>query len=186
MPLRALDRHVGRLFDPVRGVEMGFRIVPASAVLCLVAWPAFADIQDVIACTDTAEGPARLQCYDSAVAKLKSELAAEQARKRSLFGFALPSLGGSDEAAAAPEPKPVFGPREVTEIEAKVTDSVNDGAGHLILTLDNGEAWKVQDQTLFPNNAARKAGVIISKNLFGGFYLSVVGQQNNISVVRVR
>jgi hypothetical protein len=155
---------------------MRYAMYILPTIASLIAISAHADIPEIIACANQTDPKLRLACYDAAAAKLKAQFAEEQSRKLSLFGFTLPSIGGSD-ADAKSEPAPVT---------AKVTGSRDDGVGHVILTLDNGEVWKVQDQTLVPINAARSKGVVISKNLLGGFYLSVAGQQNNLSVIRVQ
>jgi hypothetical protein len=156
-----------------------------AALASLIAVSAYGDIPEIIACSDQSDPNLRLACYDAAAVKLKADLAAAQSRKLSLFGFTLPFQGGPENAAAA-EPEPVLGPKDVTQITARLTDAVKDPYGHAILTLDNGQAWKVMDETLVPLVAARANGVVISKNIMGGFYLSVIGQQNNLSVVRIR
>jgi hypothetical protein len=161
------------------------RITPLLLVFAgFVAVPARADIPEILACADQADPKARLACFDAAVVKLKADVAEEQTRKRSLFGFAFPLIGSDNDSDKAREPD--LGPKEVTQITAKLSGSIKDGFGHVIMTLDNGQTWKVQDQTLVPLGAARANGVIISRNLMGGYYLSVVGQNNEISVTRIR
>jgi hypothetical protein len=153
--------------------------------LAFIAFPAQADIPEIMSCADKTDPDQRLACYDAAVVKLKADLVTARNRKLSLFGFTLPSLNGANDDAKS-EPQPALNPQEVKQINANVANAAEDGFGHIVLTLDNGEVWKVQDQTIVPLGAAHNKSVTISKNMFGGFYLTIVGQQSNLSVVRIR
>jgi hypothetical protein len=158
------------------------RLFPV-AFIYITAMPALADIPEIVACADQADAKLRLACFDAAVVKLKTDVAEAEARKKSLFGFSLPSLGlsGGDST-----PEPVLGPKDAVQVTAKVTGAIKDSSGHVIMTLDNGQVWKVQDEGLVPVNAAKTVGIVINENMTGGYYLSIIGQTNNLSVMRVR
>jgi hypothetical protein len=162
-------------------------VVPTIVLLACVSGPVLADLPAVMACAKETDDKVRLACYDAAVVKLKAELAAAEARKLSLFGFALPfsGAGGPGQSESAPS-EPVLGPREVNEIDAKLDHATKDGVGHVILELDNGEAWKVLDERLLPLSRGKDTTIQIVRNQFGGYYLNLNGETDNITVNRVR
>src|SRR5579862_6910641 len=103
--------------------------LPQLALLAavLLSPPALADIGDEVRCADQADDKARLACYDAAVAKLKSEGADQQARD---FGKA-PARSPEEEA--------------VTDISGKLVGWSKDPLGRAIITLDNGQVWKIME-----------------------------------------
>ncbi len=163
---------------------MRYAPVLLAVLAAAAAMPALADIPEIVACADQPDAKLRLACFDAAVVKLKADVVHAEERKRSLFGFTFPLMGGDDSEAEKAEPQ--LGPKDVMQITAKLASATKDGAGHVIMTLDNGQIWKVQDQTLVPLNAAKTDGVVITRNLMGGYYLSVVGHNNELSVTRIR
>jgi len=160
-----------------------------------------ADVPALLACSDQADPKLRLACYDAEAAKLKTQLVEAQARKLSLFGFALPfgdSGSGAGPSAANPpdsasgtaqdsgRKEPEFGPREVNQISAKLSSWSKDAFGHMIVALDNGQVWKVSDYSHVPTGGGTSETILIVRNMFGGYYLDVDDQTNNIPVNRVR
>jgi hypothetical protein len=156
-----------------------------------------ADIPALLACAEQADAKLRLACYDSEAAKLKTQLAEAQARKLSLFGFTLP-FGDSDGAktpsggaasadvGGSAEKEPILGPHEVNQISAKLSSLSKDAFGHSVVTLDNGQVWKVSDYSHLPNGGGTSQTIHIVRNMFGGFYLNVDDQTNDIPVNRIR
>src|ERR1700744_2380474 len=99
----------------------------------IVAAPglARADLPELLACADKTDNTERLACYDAAAAKLKKQVADENQKRTTLFGFQLP-LTGSDEDKEKDNKEPVLGPKEVNSVAAKLESSGNDGIGHIV------------------------------------------------------
>jgi hypothetical protein len=156
------------------------RTLLAAAVVALSA-AARADIPELLACADQTDPKARLACYDGEAAKLKTQMADAEKRKTTLFGFSMP-FSNSDEAE---HPEPKLAPQEVREIDAKLVGVTTGIGGHQILALNNGQVWRIDDsRTLFLTPG--KDLVAIVRNDLGGFYLSLNGRDNKLSVSRVR
>lgn len=162
-------------------------MLTVAIIALAVSSTARADYPALLACAGQADPAARLACYDAETAKLKTELAEAQSRKLSLFGFNLP-FGGDGSAAddASKEREPVLGPREVNQITGKLSSWGKDSTGHMVVTLDNGQSWKVSDYSRVPVAGGTSTNVLVVKNLFGGYYLNVNDQTNNIPVTRVK
>ena len=110
-----------------------------------------------------------------------------QSRKLSLFGFNIPftgSGGSGDKGGEASEPD--LGPHEVNQIAAKLMSWGKDSTGHMLVTLDNGQSWKVTDDSRVPTAGGTATNIYIVRNLFGGFYLNVNDRTNNIPVIRLK
>ena len=145
---------------------------------------AWADVPAILACADQTDSQARLQCFDREAAKLKKDMQEAQARKFSLFGFQLPFTGGDDSPDTPKEP--VLGPKEVNQISANLTGWIKDYTGHVHLTLDNGQTWQVEDTARVPLTQKDGTPVVIVRNLFGGFFMSLNGRDTRLTVTRLR
>jgi hypothetical protein len=163
---------------------MRYATLLLTAMAALAATQARADIPEIVACANQVDPKLRLACFDAAVVKLKADVVQAEAHKRSLFGFTLP-FGDDDSDSNAP-PQPNLGPKEVTRITAGVSDSSIDGTGHVVLKLDNGQVWRIQDSTHAPLMAMKKDGVVIQRTILGGYYLSAAGQDDRLSAVRIQ
>lgn len=150
----------------------------------LVAVQALGDVPAVVACATKHDPAERLQCYDSTVAKLKEELTQAQEKKREFFGFSLP-FGGTTEGGETDTETPRFGPREETQVTGKVTKTTKDSSGHVLVTLENGQTWRIEDYS-HPILMPGRDSALIVRNIFGGFYLGLNGRQNNLSVTRIK
>jgi hypothetical protein len=138
------------------------------------------DIPELLACADNTDPQARLACYDAAAAKLKAQMAEAEKRNGTLFGFSLP-FGDSDDSDHASK----LAPQTVNEIDAKLIAVRSDIGGHQILTLNNGQVWRIDDSrnlTLVPGNDL----IAVVRNDLGGYYLSINGHDNKLSVTRIR
>ncbi len=153
------------------------------AALILVSAAARGDIPELLACADQPDPKARLECYDAAAAKLKAQMAEAEKRNSTLFGFTLPFTGSDSKEEEHAEPK--LAPQPVNEIDAKLIAVRSDIGGHQILTLNNGQVWRIDDTrhlTLVAGNDL----IAVVRNDLGGYYMSVNGHDNKLSVTRIR
>jgi len=154
-------------------------------VLLVAAGPARADIPEMLACADKTDNVARLACYDAAAAKLKKQMADAEKQSVTLFGFKLPTFDGSDDSTEGGETVKLA-PKRVTQVDSTVKSVTRDLAGHRVVTLENGQSWRIEDSK--PAGGLNTAGtqIQIVRNVFGGFYMGVGGDNNELSVTRVR
>jgi hypothetical protein len=161
------------------------RSIPLAVLLVLGASTAHADVPAILACADVSDGQARLQCYDREAAKLKTDMVEAQQRKFSLFGFTLFGGGNGQQSEAQPD-EPVLGPKEISQIEAKLDDWFKDGTGHVTVSLDNGQVWHVEDVSNVPTFQKKGEPIVIARNIMGGYYMSINGRDTRLTVTRVR
>jgi len=143
-----------------------------------------ADLPELLACADKTDNAERLACYDAAAAKLKKQVAEENQKRTTLFGFALP-FSGSDEDDKGNK-APVLGPKEVNSVAAKLESTGNDGIGHIVVHLDNGQSWRVNEATSTRLVSVPGTPIQIVRNIFGGFYMNIEGGATNVVVSRIK
>src|SRR6201995_4511619 len=121
------------------------RFAALGLFTAIVAAPglARADLPELLACADKTDNTERLACYDAQAAKLKKQVADENQKRTTLFGFQLPFSGSDDDK----DKVPVLGPKEVSSVSAKLESAGNDGIGHIVVHLDNGQSWRVNEAT---------------------------------------
>jgi hypothetical protein len=154
------------------------------AVFAVAPGLARADIPELLACADKADNTERLACYDAAAAKLKKQIVVENTRRATLFGFQIPFTGSDDSSG---ESKPlVLGPKEIDQVDAKFESAGNDGIGHLVINLDNGQSWRVNEASSTHLVSVPGTPIQIVRNIFGGFYMNIEGGKTNVSVVRIK
>jgi hypothetical protein len=90
-----------------------------------------------------------------------------------------PAFGG-----AKPRKTKVDRAREVTQMIAHATKATDNGIGHWVVTLDNGQSWKMTESV--PGFAPPAAGdeVRLRKGALGG-YLMDVNHQAGVRVERI-
>jgi hypothetical protein len=161
-----------------------FAALTLSAVLVIAPGLARADIPELLACADKTDNAERLACYDAAASKLKKQMGEAEKRSVTLFGFKLPSFDGSDETTEGESPE--LAPKTINQVDSTVKSTTKDFAGHLIVTLANGQSWRLDDYR--PARGITIAGtpIQIVRNIFGGFYMGVDGQNNELSVIRIK
>jgi hypothetical protein len=135
-------------------------------------------VQRLLDCRSAASDPARLACYDQAVAELGRLLASgdivavekEQVTKvqRQAFGLSLPSLSlfeRGDKSA------------ELSEIEGVAARAWRQLDGHWAVELEDGSVWAQTDEE--PVNRLPHAGskVQIRKAALGSFFMKIDGQR---------
>jgi hypothetical protein len=162
------------------------RFAAVSLFAAIVAAPgvARADLPELLACADKTDNAERLACYDAAAAKLKKQVAEENQKRVTLFGFQLPFTGPDAEEKS--DKGPVLGPKEVTSVSAKLESSGNDGIGHIVVHLDNGQSWRVNEGTSTHLVSAAGTPIQIVRNIFGGFYMNIEGGATNVPVTRIK
>jgi hypothetical protein len=175
------------------------RILLLLSLTIIVAGPAHADatrdaLADIAKCADIAEASERLKCFDAAVPRAKSALAApaEKPAEKSLlewFGFAgspKPVTKPEDFGKAAPEARPG---QEITEITATVLEFAKNPRGKSVFILDNGQVWRQLDadgtEVRDPNPGTRMR-VTIETGALGSYNLTIEGRNGLIKVSRLK
>jgi hypothetical protein len=157
----------------------------ALAALC-VAGGAFAAapaptrapaVQAVVDCGKIADGPARLACYDKAVAEMQAAEARgdlvtidrEQRRsvRRQAFGFSLPSLSLFDRGEK---------PEEVDRVTDKVASVGHIGYGKLVIRLESGAVWRQIDDNELGRPPHAGSTAEVRKAALGSFMMKLDGQ----------
>jgi hypothetical protein len=155
-----------------------------SALFIVTPGLARADIPELLACADKTDNTERLACYDAAAAKLKNQITEENKRRVTLFGFQLPFANSEEDEQG--KKLPVLGPKEVDQVAAKFESAGNDGIGHVVIHLDNGQSWRVNEGTSTHLVSVRGTPIQVVRNIFGGFYMNVEGGATNVPVTRIK
>jgi len=145
-----------------------------------------ADDAAVLKCRALKDGPSRLACYDAMP-----------------VGAATPSAAPAAVQAAAPlaaaspaaSPEQNFGLRPVVKkqkdaepsaIHSNVVGRFDGWSPGTVLTLANGQVWKVTDDTDAVLPIMQNPKVEITRGLLGAYFLQVEGHTNSARVARVR
>ena len=132
----------------------------------------------------TTDNAQRLACYDAAAAKLKKQMADAEKESFTLFGFKLPTFDGSDNSGQGDTVK--LAPKLVTQVNSTLKSTTRDIAGHRIVTLENGQSWRIEDSKPAKGINTPGTPVQIVRNLFGGFYMGLGDDNNELSVTRIK
>jgi len=179
-------------------------IVVGLAVLGGTAW-ADSDrdvLKEVAKCAEIATAADRLKCFDAAVPHAQTALAQPEAPAQTAaqttqsegdsggvlgwFGFERPVTKTED--FGKPPPK-VEGPKEVTQLNALVTDFARTPSGKVLFVLDNGQIWRQIDgdgANVADPGSTEKLKVEIEKGFFGSYNLRIDGRTGFIKVRRVK
>lgn len=178
------------------------RISLPIVVSVFVAGPAFADatrdaLAEIARCADIAEATERLRCFDAAVPRARSALAAPApapapaaTTKSGLlewFGFSREKPVTKPEEFGKPQPAP--GPEEITEITAPVLEFARTPRGKAVFILDNGQVWRQidSDGTVLPDPPPGKPmKVTIGRGALGSYNLEIEGRNGLIKVTRLK
>jgi hypothetical protein len=175
---------------------MRFLLLLSLAVF--VAGPARADatrdaLAEIAKCADIADSSERLQCFDAAVPRAKSTLAApaqQPAEKRGLlewFGFTRSQPVAKTEDFGKPVPEARLG--EITEITATVVEFAKTLRGKSVFILDNGQVWRQLDgdgtEVRDPAPGANMK-VTIETGAVGSYNLTIEGRNGLIKVSRLK
>jgi hypothetical protein len=156
----------------------------------LSAGAAFADDAAILKCRSLTDTARRLACYDAIPVGAASTSAPA-------------ALAAAPAAAAAPAPAPApavapeqnFGLRpavkkpkdaEPSSIRSTVVGRFDGWAPGTIITLANGQVWKVTDDTDAVLPIMQNPQVEITRGLIGAYFLQVEGHRNSARVARVK
>ena len=169
--------------------------------IVLAAAPAAADpVRDALAevakCADIADSAARLKCFDEAVARAKTALAAppapakqDEAASAQAFGFPRPDKPVVKTEDFGKPPQPVETPKEITEITANVREFAKTPRGKAVFILDNGQVWRQLDAdstNVLDPPAGITMKVTIELGFFGSYNLTIAGRNGLIKVHRLQ
>ena len=174
------------------------RLLPLALVLSFLAGPAYADatrdaLAEMAKCADIADAALRLKCFDEAVPRAKSALAApppETPTKSGFlewFGFSRPQPTTKPEDFGKPPPESL--PGEINEVTANVLEFAKNPRGKSVFILENGQVWRQLDSdgTLVidpPQGTTMK--VTIERGALGSYNLTIAGRNGLIKVFRLK
>ena len=146
-----------------------------------------ADDAAVLKCRTLKDGPSRLACYDA--------MPVGAAPAASTVEAAAPAAAALAAAPPAASPEQNFGLRPVVKkqkdvepsaIHSSVVGRFDGWSPGTVLTLANGQAWKVTDDADAVLPVMQNPKVEITRGLLGAFFLQVEGHTNSARVARVR
>jgi hypothetical protein len=146
----------------------------------LSAGAAFADDAAILKCRSLPDTARRLACYDAIPVGAAPSPAA-------------PALAAAPAPAVSPEQN--FGLRPVAkkqkEVEASSIRSTIVGrfdgwAPGSVITLANGQVWKVTDDSDAVLPVMQNPAIEITRGLIGAYFLQVEGHRNSARVARVK
>lgn len=163
--------------------------VATAAIAAAVPGGTREALQPLLSCRAETDAAARLACYDKAADALKAaterrdivvvDKAEVQKARRSLFGFAIPSLklfGADDRAGDQRRSGDRRGPTgidaEVDEVATSVRSARQDRDGLWIITMEDGAVWHQTGGTLAVTPKAGSA-VTIRRAALGSYFLRV-------------
>ena len=134
----------------------------------------------------------RLKCFDAAIPRAKSALAAppEAPTKSGFlewFGFSRPQTVTKAEDFGKPPPEAL--PGEINEISANVLEFAKTVRGKAVFVLENGQVWRqLEGDTTVVVDPARgeKMKVLIERGALGSYNLTIEGRNVLIKVVRLK
>jgi hypothetical protein len=137
----------------------------------------------------------RLACYDTLAGRLPADTTKASSTAPSAVDPVSPRADVIEQATPAmtPDAEAIFGlehkqkPEEELQdkIQLKWADKKKDGYGKWVITLENGQVWHQTDSRRF-TFANPEQWVVISRGLFGSFFLEEPDRSGGIRVERVK
>jgi hypothetical protein len=164
---------------------------------------AVSPLEPIYACADKTNPTERLACFDAAVATIrakeaKSEIVTFDKQRvervrREAFGFSLPSLpklgfpafGGAPKAEGKDQSVAAAAVEEDIEEQSFTVVSTREAAGRVVLTLENGQVWRLTEAGELNAPSRPPFKVKIRTAAMGSFILSVEGRNKGYRVRRV-
>ena len=177
-------------------------ISPAATALGVAA-PAFAQ-DDVEAlepfreCGAISEGPARLACFDAALAGADAALQArhERRRRRTVEDFGLSGtqieeryereVRRAESGGGTAEDVADLAPPEPDSVTSNIAETFIDGTRRRVFLLENGQIWREGNNSSLRGRIRVGSSATISRGGIGGYRLRVEGRTGFVSVSRVR
>ncbi|MEY3235857.1 MAG: hypothetical protein RL230_3128 [Pseudomonadota bacterium] len=164
---------------------------------------AVSPLEPIYACADKSNPTERLACFDAAVATIRAKeakseivtfdkLRVEKVR-REAFGFSLPSLpklgfpafGGGPKADSKDQGVAAAAVEADIEEQSFTVASTRESAGRVVLTLENGQVWRLTEAGELNAPSRPPYKVKIRTAAMGSFILTVEGRNKGYRVRRV-
>ncbi|MFN8731790.1 MAG: hypothetical protein ACK5ZD_01350 [Hyphomonadaceae bacterium] len=164
---------------------------------------AVSPLEPIYACANKTDPTERLACFDAAVATIrakeaKSEIVTFDKQRvekvrREAFGFSLPSLpklgfpafGGAPKADSKDQSVAAAAMEADIEEQSFTVVNTRESAGRVVITLENGQVWRLVDLEELNAPKRTKFNVTIRKASLGSFILTVEGRNKGYRVRRV-
>jgi hypothetical protein len=164
---------------------------------------AISPLEPIYACANKPDPTERLACFDAAVATIrakeaKSEIVTFDKQRvekvrREAFGFSLPSLpklgfpafGGGPKADSKDQSVAKSAVEEDIEEQSFTVVSTREAAGRVLLTLENGQVWRLTEAGELNAPSRPPFKVKIRTAAMGSFILKVEGRNKGYRVRRV-
>ncbi|MCZ8281974.1 MAG: hypothetical protein O9286_06990 [Aquidulcibacter sp.] len=164
---------------------------------------AVSPLEPIYACANKTDPTERLACFDAAVATIrakeaKSEIVTFDKQRvekvrREAFGFSLPSLpklgfpafGGAPKAEGKDQSVAAAAVETDIEEQSFTVASTRESAGRVVLTLENGQVWRLTEAGELNAPSRPPYKVKIRTAAMGSFILTVEGRNKGYRVRRV-
>lgn len=177
--------------------------IAAAALPLFLASPAHADdgeeaLEPFRECGTIAEGPARLACFDAALAGADAAQQArqERRRRRTVEDFGLSGtqieeryereLRRTEQRGGSAEDVADLAPPEPESVTSVITETFIDGTRRRVFLLENGQIWREGSNTTLRGRIRIGSTATISRGGIGGYRLRIEGRTGFISVGRIR
>ena len=180
--------------------------IPALAFITVfAAGHAYADaahdaLEEIAKCADIKDSAERLKCFDAAVPRAKSVLAApplpappdkakDEAGSVQVFGFPRPDKPVVKTEDFGKPPAPPEEPKEITEITSAVLEFAKNPRGKAVFILQNGQVWRQLDAdstNVLEPSLGDTMKVTIEKGFLGSYNLTIDGRNGLIKVTRLK
>ncbi|MEO1170393.1 MAG: hypothetical protein AAFW97_16940 [Pseudomonadota bacterium] len=184
------------------------RIFRASS-LCIAAAPLFlaspahADdgeeaLEPFRECGEISEGPARLACFDAALAGADAaqQVRQERRRRRTVEDFGLSAtqieerydreVERARESGGSADDVADLAPPEPEEVTSNIVETFIDGTRRRVFLLENGQIWREGNNSSLRGRIRVGSSATVSRGGIGGYRLRVEGRTGFISVTRIR
>jgi len=178
-------------------------LISAAALPLFMAAPAYADdgeeaLEPFQECGTITEGPARLACFDAALAGADAAQQArqERRRRRTVEDFGLSGiqveerydreLRRAEERGGTAADVAELAPPEPESVTSVITETFIDGTRRRVFLLENGQIWREGSNTTLRGRIRLGSTATVSRGGIGGYRLRIEGRTGFISVGRVR
>ena len=152
-------------------------------------------LQEIAKCADIQDSAERLKCFDAAVPRAKSALAAPAEKPKDegasvqVFGLPRPDKPVVKAEEFGKPPEPVAEPKEIAEITSTVLEFAKTPMGKAVFVLDIGQVWRQLDAdstNVLEPSSGTKMKVTIERGFLGSYNLTIEGRNGLIKVTRLK